>query len=285
MSSTNAVNSVRPTLSDDLDMVREELAPAFDWSVEFASTSAGTVGTGVPYKVALDEGLGLVVYVRRYWEPDTSPANPRPGLNSARLPDDIAMQLLSLFRLTRSSSEQFILSTAPRESLDLLDRGEYVLGELKAAIQHHADDGEVNELDAQVDELARLHTGADSFVEVAQALDDYAAVAEPIRNELDGLGGFDASMIEEARDLALKLRVAKRHSGPLNETQKMALAQRNRYLRMLWKRVLMVRRAAQYVFRHHPKIAREATSAYRRQKSAEARRLKLQEEKKAQGAA
>lgn len=279
MTTTNLVDNPRLNPPTTLDTLREEPTPSIDWSAEYDVTDDSIVNTGTPLRIALVESLLLVIFVRAFWVPEQGGARPRPGLSSARLPDDIGVQLLSLYRLVRDSIEEFLLATAPRESVTMLGRGEFVLGELKAAIEHHADDGEVNALDAQVDELARLHMGADSYLEVAEALDDYAAVAQPLRHELAGLGGFSASMIDEARDLALQLRVAKRHTGPLNAEQKKLLSQRNRYLRMLWKRVQMVRRAAQFVFRHHPEIAIQATSAYRRQKNAEARRRKLQEQK------
>ncbi|MBN1611068.1 MAG: hypothetical protein JW940_30835 [Polyangiaceae bacterium] len=60
---------------------------------------------------------------------------------------------------------------------------------------------------------------------------------------------------------------------PLNPTdEQRALELRRRLASMLMERMNTVRSAAQFVFRHHPSIVREVTSAYERRRRAAQRR-------------
>ena len=97
--------------------------------------------------------------------------------------------------------------------------------------------------------------------------------------EIDGLGGFDAALIDEANTIATKLR--ERPAVPVMEPEKVRAARvlRNRVVTLLRDKMILVRSAAKFVFRKSPEIARESTSVYERRRRAAARRAKKQESK------
>jgi hypothetical protein len=110
---------------------------------------------------------------------------------------------------------------------------------------------------------------------MALGLDSFAGLADLYRKELGKVAGFDLELIAEARSLADALRqrsALQLAQGNLNE-QRATLALRNRLLTRLLERVANVRRAAQYLFRAHPDIARRFTSTHeRKQRSARRRK-------------
>jgi hypothetical protein len=89
---------------------------------------------------------------------------------------------------------------------------------------------------------------------------------------MDGLGGFEAAFIDEARDVAIALRERPATPAVQSEDAKAALVLRNKVLTLLWDRMSAVRSAARFVFRGQPEIIREATSTYERRRRAAARR-------------
>lgn len=112
---------------------------------------------------------------------------------------------------------------------------------------------------------------------LAAALDDYAGFAELHRSRMDGLGGFDVALIDEARERARELRErsAQRIVGEPS-AQREALDLRNRMATLLYERMQTVRAAARFVFRHNPETVRRVTSAYQRQRVARHRRRQEQ---------
>jgi len=106
-----------------------------------------------------------------------------------------------------------------------------------------------------------------------------AALATKYRDALTKLQGFDIALIDEARTLAAALR--QQSAAALTrtnaDTQREALALRNRLLTLLIERVKRVRRAAAYVFRNQPDIVRKFTSAFERRQRASRRRAKAGE--------
>lgn len=106
---------------------------------------------------------------------------------------------------------------------------------------------------------------------LAQALDDYAALAKPHRKDLDGLGDFDVALLNDAPGLAARIRARSVATAP-SPAHTAAMEKRNRVVNTLAVRVVAARSAARFVFRKHPEIARRATSAYQRRTRAASRR-------------
>jgi hypothetical protein len=107
----------------------------------------------------------------------------------------------------------------------------------------------------------RLPTSTDAL---AQMADEYATLAETVRAEIDGLGGVEASMIEEARQLANALREREANPKAKSDDAQVAITERNKYAALLLRRMNLVRSAARFVFRNQPEIVRLATSSYER---------------------
>jgi hypothetical protein len=154
---------------------------------------------------------------------------------------------------------------------------------MTATLEYLLDDGIEDEKDAQLDKIDAAHADdPESFDALASALDDYAAFAEGHRKEMDGLGGFDAAHLDEARVVAAELRARPSAGATGSEASRAALALRNKLVVLLMGRMSAVRAAARFVFRGQPEIVREVTSEYERRRRAAGRRAK--EKKAAAGA-
>ena len=66
------------------------------------------------------------------------------------------------------------------------------------------------------------------------------------------------------------------HHDGAEVTDEGANAQRNRLLRLLVERVALVRRCARRVFKAHPDVLQEVTSAYERERRARARQARAE---------
>jgi hypothetical protein len=91
---------------------------------------------------------------------------------------------------------------------------------------------------------------------------------------MDGLGGFDAAHIDEARTVAAELRARPSAAATGSDASRAALALRNKLVVLLMGRMSAVRAAARFVFRGQPEIVREVTSDYERRRRAAGRRAK-----------
>jgi hypothetical protein len=108
----------------------------------------------------------------------------------------------------------------------------------------------------------------------ARRLEAYAGLANAHRDRLSDLPGFDVSLIDEARNLAILLRNRSGQAllADLDSGISGILDERNRLLTLLVDRVAKVRRAARYVFRAHPDTARKFASGYERARRRASRR-------------
>jgi hypothetical protein len=139
-------------------------------------------------------------------------------------------------------------------------------------LEYFLDDGVEDENDQRFAKLVAAHRDApDAADALAIELDEYATIADLHRKKIDGLGGFDAKMIDEARKLSKEL-LAMAPNEPVSTEATAALAKRNRFLQLLDQRVRRVRSVARYVFRHHPDTARGIVSLYTRKRRLEAKR-------------
>ena len=170
------------------------------------------------------------------------------------------------------------LAIAPQQSHQaVLNRGAFVLGEVEATLEWHFDDGIEDETDQQLRTLSELHSGnTGSSDSLAQAIHDYATLAKPHAQALDGVGGFDSALIDEGLELAVQLGDVGQGPTGGSKEELAALELRNRLAHMLFQRMSLVRRAARFVFRDQPEIVRQATSAYQRRQRAARRRAQAQ---------
>jgi len=116
---------------------------------------------------------------------------------------------------------------------------------------------------------------------LAQALRDYASPAKSLETRLLEVDSdFDPDLIREAHELADRLSLQPTEAAPTSAAVRTATTTRNRLLRLLMNKVAAVRKTSAHVFRRHPEIARQATSACLRRRSA-ARRNKAAREAEA----
>jgi len=154
-------------------------------------------------------------------------------------------------------------------------RGTQVLNDITATLEWHFYDGVETDEDVQLANIEATHKDDTASADnLAQSLNDYGTLAKPLADQLDGLGGFKASEIDEALEIADKLGQVSLTPTARSEAARDAKLLRDQLAHLLFDRVRLVRAAARFVYRNHPEIARLATSAYERRRRAESRRAK-----------
>lgn len=250
------------------------MAPiSFDFRTELA-TCGPDYKLDRPINVALDEANDCAAVVEHYWQPlkDEETGITRPGLNSSRLKPDTAAELRALVGCVHEQRVRYQAALSPGFTTELRERAGFLLFELSGALEYHLDDGVETDDDARLEHLETEHADPDSIAEMALALEEYAAMADPLRHQLDGVGGFEMRFIDESKVVAGQLRALPPPGTPTPEEAALAMDTRNRYLELLTRRVREVRRAVRYVFRRYPDVVRRSTSAYVRRRRAAARR-------------
>lgn len=180
----------------------------------------------------------------------------------------LGQEILEIQEATQAAQTQVSLSVAA-PSEPPMARAEFILREIVTTAEFAFDDGVLDVEDARLDALATRHESPTSQDALAAALDDYAGFAAMHRGKLDGLGGFDVALIDEAsvRARELRERSAQRLVGEPS-AQREAIDLRNRLATLLYERMQTVRSAARFVFRNEPDVVRRVTSAYQRRRVA-----------------
>lgn len=220
------------------------------------------------YRALRDEG-GQVVHagLESVADPPGAPRHPKA------ITSRTGMEILSLQRVAQEAQTRYLLMVEQRS--DVVSRGRFLHGELIATLTYYFDDGVEDEKDAQLARVEAAHAREpETALALACALDDYAALAAPHRKEIEGLGGFRAAYVDEARAVARALREGPAQLSMLKNASREALILRNRIVALLAERMNAVRSAARFVFRDRPDIVREATSSYQRRRRTEARRAR-----------
>lgn len=247
-------------------------------------------GLSMPFSVFTGESLDAARFVWNRWfakrDPKTdavifpglelSLSKPeREGKKPPRITQNFAAEISHLVTMAQEKHNAAVLAANSGGDGSLDDRAEFVASEIESVLDwHFSSDGVIDERDAQLSQVRDAHSNDnDSRDALAQRLEDYASLARTYRDEIDGMGDFDARHIDEAFELVDKLRATPR-TPKTNETRASALDDRNRFVVLAQRRVLLIRAAAQHVFRKHPKVIREVTSSYLRRRRAEARRAK-----------
>lgn len=235
---------------------------------------AETARPRVPLHVLLDEAVSVAQFFEKYFATVRNEAGAvtRVGLDSVARPGrDLTAatgaEVLSLREAIHGAQAKYVAAAAPREKAPLA-RARFVLAEIRAALGFLFDDGV---RDARDIELARIDKNKITRGQSAEALHmrllHYASLAAEHRAALDGLGGFDAALIDEAFSVADALVTPAGPVLPLSELPSGLLDLRQRLARLLADRMTTIRSAARFVFRRFPAIVREATSAYERRRA------------------
>jgi hypothetical protein len=235
---------------------------------------------GMPLHVLLGESIDVARFCQHYWNAEHDPktkAVTKPGLELAGpklLPKPIANEILALHDLVQQSQTRYLLAIQPPTDTATVERAQFVLDELAAAIEWVCDDGVEDHKDAKLAAIVEAHRDdPDSEDALAAELADYVGLALELKNDLADVRAFDPAILDEATKLVLALRErsAVRALGRTTEAAQL-LAHRNRLAALLVQRIARVRSAARFVFRNDEAIIKQVTSAYQRRRRAAARR-------------
>jgi hypothetical protein len=259
------------------------------WKDRAVQVTGGALPTTIPLHVVFGEAVDVARFFARTWDTVRDPVSnavTRLGLDSAagpksRIAAQTGAEILSLQRAAQEAQTRYLLTVDPTGAAPR-ERARFLLGELTAVLEWYFDDGVHDENDDKLAALGNAHAGDPETMDaLASALDDYAALAEPHRASLDGLGGFQAAYVDEAVSIAAALRNAPQVPVIMSEAAREAIKLRNQMVSLLWTRMSAVRAAAKFVFRDQPEMVREVSSAYERRRRAASRRAAAQSEKAA----
>ena len=228
----------------------------------------------VPFHIGLKEFAVGAGFMREHWEP----SGDVPGLNRVanRLPLSTADELASLTRAVTTANTALLLIVDPAV-VDLGSKANELIDNLESAIEFLLDDDVHEAADDQLAEIKAFDADAgQSSIALAQSLNSYAALAEQLKPRLTAVDtAFDVGAIDAARSLAREL--LDRPAQPTSQSSEAREARllRNQLLVLAMDRLNRVRKAARHVYRHHPNLVRQVTSAYQRRKRAELRAAKL----------
>jgi hypothetical protein len=225
-----------------------------------------------PIHVLLGEAVDVASMLAHYWEPTVEGKGKRvPGFSGVAANGLVTRELAEEIRelqLATAVAHSDYLVLVQRAAEAPLDRADFVLGEIRSTLEFVFDDGKDDDADRQLENLRAAFADSASQDAMALALEGYAELAGRHTAALETIEGFETGLIDEARTLAAALR--QQSAAALTHTtldeQRQALALRNRLLMLLLERVKRVRRAAGYLFRNFPAIARKFTSTYERRK-------------------
>ncbi len=230
--------------------------------------------TSMPLHTMLEEAVSVAAFVRRRWKAkrDARGRVVTPGLEllGSNLPATIGDDVLELRNALEAADTAYRVARPMPLDQTAVRRARAVLSSLRATLQYVNRAGDSRTATVQrLDPISKAVT----HYALAMTLDLHAERAHRNRALLAGLGTFDVALIEEARTLAAQLR-DRLPSRRMGTEALHAQDLRVRIAALLAERVREVRAAAQLVFRDHPKIAREATSGYERQRRAKSRKAK-----------
>jgi hypothetical protein len=242
------------------------------WAPEAKAVTDGSNPLRIPYDVYLRESAGSAAFIYKYWDPGPS----RPGLVSVqvRLPRETAADIQSQIRAVQYAQTELLLVVDPAVA-SRGERARAIIDELESVISFTLDDEVEETADEQLAQIQAFHSqDGERSSALAQGLRNYAALGRQLGARLtEADGDFDPRLLDEAEELADDLIDAGANAAAAGSARgKEATAMRNRLLSVLHKRVTLVRRVAAHVFRRHPEIVREVTSAYERRRRSSARR-------------
>jgi hypothetical protein len=250
-------------------------SPIEKWTPEAKKVASDELKIPIPLHVLQGEAIDVAKFYEKYF----ATTKERRGLDTVvdekrGLTNDTAEDIRSLREAVQHAHTAYMNAVSPGTAAPV-ERATFVRDEIVSTLEWLFDDGVEDERDAQLQAVKKEYEDdPDSHDAWAAELDGWAGLASQYRKEMDGLGGFDAKLIDEATALAAEFRDRPAVPAALPEDAAKAKALRNRLVMVLWSRMGVVRAAARFVFRNQPELIREVTSAYERRRRAAARRAK-----------
>jgi hypothetical protein len=230
----------------------------------------------LPVTVLAGEAQDLAYVLEAHWQPVEGDAS-RPGMQGATVSglfdERIAAELLELAQAVLYTHAKFRSIKDPVPVAPVA-RGEFLLSELKNALEFLFDDNKQDPKDGSLARLTESHFDTSSQDALAMSLEGFAFFAHGFRDRLALLPGFDPAMIDEAVEVAHRVRsqsyfLQKHRGGRTERSQTLEL--RNCLTTLLVERMSAARRAARYLFRHDPEVLELFGSAYEQRKRARKR--------------
>lgn len=234
----------------------------------------------LPISVLIGEAIELSYFLEARWEPvegdEEAGILPAPGMKSALAAGKMAPTLVGDLRelaLAVGWAQAQFQACAPPTFVAPVERGKELLGELRECLGFLFDDGVRDDHDRSLARLTASHSDTSTHDALALSLDGFAYYAQEHRDQLALLPGFDPAILDEALETADRLRrqSALQLTAASRERRRDALALRNRLCSLLVTKTNELRRAARFVFRHHPDIVALCASTYARQRQARSR--------------
>jgi hypothetical protein len=223
-----------------------------DWRRELSFIEEVDPENGRNWRNLLDDASALADAVDRYWGDEVLiRGGVRVGL-SRSLPRGTSSELREMAdELHRAVNDHCL--AIDLEDGELGPCAEFVFSELTSALaflafQDHEWRPALRGLVARCDEP---RTDAAR----AAQLRECARLAQPERARLCQLADFDATLIDDAVDLAQAL-LSRDHGDNRSTEARRTLARRDRLATLLARRLAHVRRTAWFVFRHHRQVQR-----------------------------
>jgi hypothetical protein len=145
-----------------------------------------------------------------------------------------------------------------------LDRAQYLLFDFVTFLEWYIASSDNDEWDDRIEQMEADHpeTDMDSPDELAHALYYYAALSKEILESENEVAGLSLKTVDEATDVVSKLVDLSSNPIPISNEAKALLKLKFQLVAILEKDVDKVRKAAHFVFRHHPKILESVVSTY-----------------------
>lgn len=235
------------------------------WRDRALAVPGEVLSSSVPLPVLLVEAGSAERFFEARWEATAE----HPGLASAVNESFTAatgQEVGSLRAAVGEANLDYLLLAAQEQAPSPAPEARRVLRAILATLAWYLDGGDDESGRAQLDALRAAHAKVgQKALALAAALEDSARFAEGYREAMAGVGGFDPRQLDEAMRLARALRERARAPRRPQATRE-ALWLRNKLVALLRDRVATVRAAARFVFRDHPEIIREVTSAHERKR-------------------
>lgn len=249
------------------------------WEAEARALPARDFTPRQPLHVLIGEAHDLAALSKKHWKARYGQGKEllEPGLElaGAKIKATIAEHLRSLAEAVQQAHSAYLLTAGSDGRKELMERGHFVVSELKSLLEWHFDDGIEDENDVKLASVSAEHLNDPATPDaLASELRDYAALAVEHQEALEGVGGFEGGLLEEAHALSKQLLAlpSERGQAPERVRERDSLELRNRLGWLLLQKMNLVRGAARFVFRHHPELARPFSSTYERKKRSAARR-------------
>lgn len=228
----------------------------------------------IPLNALVEDAQRVVDAASKYWNSSgATPGLEKAGLGLTR---ETLAQLVYLKNAILYVDEQY----KDQVELDFDKRrqfseGKELLYDFATFLDWYAAATEEDDkISKKTDRVIRDHQATDPSTpdELAHALYDYASLSKDILIDRGAVDGLSVEKVDQAYQLVPRLVDISQDPTPLSEKGQQLFRLRQQLSHLLQKELEMVRKAARFVFRHHPDIVSQFASGYHEKSDAAAYR-------------